>query len=387
MDTITLTDTGGTDPVAGNVITVTAAINGGATVTASYTIHADDEKANGDGTGVAVAWDHALMRENVAKKVAAAFNVAAQAATGVPIAARAAGSVISIGGATDSVTLTTSASITTAAAGSLVAGTSVLQQSARTVTINVDDAVEGNKFTLRLGSKEYSVVAGHRTDTATTPANIALDVATDLQNKVLADFPGGGAAAATALAAVGASFSTTAGNGLGVADMSLTVTRLTDGAVVTNQMSSVSAASPNVAATARVIRLNDFDVVAGRKVTVQIGTPEFSSSYSTVIDSNDDAGKVATRLRAQILSNFAATTVSGNEITLDPARNLGMANIQISYNEMVEGAKVDASSTVSAKNHARNDRTITINQSDLTAGNVVSANIGQKEYAVKVESG
>jgi flagellin len=64
-----------------------------------------------------------------------------------------------------------------------------------------------------------------------------------------------------------------------------------------------------------------------------------------------------------------------------------MANIQISYNEMVEGAKVDASSTVSAKNHARNDRTITINQSDLTAGNVVSANIGQKEYAVKVESG
>jgi flagellin len=389
VDTITLTDAAGTDPVAGNVITVTAAINGGATVTASYTIHTDDERANGNGTGEVVGWSHALMRENVAKKVAAAFNVAAQAATGVPIAARAAGSVISIGGATDSVTLTTSASITTAAAGSLVAGTSVLQQSARTVTINVDDAVEGNKFTLRVGSKEYSVVAGHRVSAATIPAHIALDVATDLQNKVLADFPGGGAAAATALAAVGASFSTTAGNGLGIADMSLTVTRLTDGQTVTNQMSSVSAASPNVAATARVIRFNDFDIVAGRKVTVQIGTPEISSSYSTIIDSNDTAAKVAERLASQILANFAETTYAAGstEITLSANRGLGMANIQISYNEMVEGAKVDASSTVSAKNHARNDRTITINQSDLTAGNVVSANIGQKEYAVKVESG
>jgi flagellin len=152
-------------------------------------------------------------------------------------------------------------------------------------------------------------------------------------------------------------------------------------------MSSVSAASLNTAATARVIRINDFDVVAGRKVTVQIGTPEFSSSYSTIIDSNDNAGEIATRLRAQILNNFSGTTVSGSEITLDSARNLGMANIQISYNEMVEGARVDASSTVSAKNHARSDRTITINQSDLTAGNVVSVNVGQKEYAVKVESG
>jgi flagellin len=169
--------------------------------------------------------------------------------------------------------------------------------------------------------------------------------------------------------------------------MSLTVTRLTDGQTVTNQMSSVSAASPNIAATDRIIRINDFDVVAGRKVTVQIGTPEISSSYSTIIDSNDTAAKVAERLKSQIVANFTGTTQSGSEITLVAARNLGMANIQISYNEMVEGAKVDASSTVSAKNHARSDRTITINQSDLTAGNVVSVNVGQKEYAVKVESG
>jgi flagellin len=42
---------------------------------------------------------------------------------------------------------------------------------------------------------------------------------------------------------------------------------------------------------------------------------------------------------------------------------------------------------VSPKNHARTDRTITINQSDLTPGNVVSVNIGNKEYAVKVAAG
>ena len=64
-----------------------------------------------------------------------------------------------------------------------------------------------------------------------------------------------------------------------------------------------------------------------------------------------------------------------------------MSKIDVSFNEMVEGAVVDASSTVSAKNHARTDRTITINQSDLSPGNVVSVNIGDKEYAVKVAAG
>ncbi|NCV87888.1 MAG: hypothetical protein EBW14_18975 [Oxalobacteraceae bacterium] len=87
----------------------------------------------------------------------------------------------------------------------------------------------------------------------------------------------------------------------------------------------------------------------------------------------------------------AAPTVQGSagaQIRLATSDNLGMANIQVSYTEMVDGSVINPiGSTVSAKNHARADRTITINQSDLTSGNVVSVNVGQKEYAVKVESG
>jgi len=253
--------------------------------------------------------------------MAAVINQKAQEASGVPIAARAEGAVIYVGGANDSITMTTSVAISgTGTINTFTTGTSVLQQAARTITINQDDAIEGNKFTLRIGSKEYSVVAGHGTAIGTS-MDIANSVATDLREKVLADYAGLGNVSG-AIAGVGRSFATVAGNSLGIADMSLTVTRLTDGASVTNQMSSVSAASPNVAATDRIIRVNDFDIVAGRKVTVQIGTPEFTSSYSTVIDSNDTAAIVAQRLQSQIVNNFANTTQTGSEITLAAARNL-----------------------------------------------------------------
>jgi flagellin len=64
-----------------------------------------------------------------------------------------------------------------------------------------------------------------------------------------------------------------------------------------------------------------------------------------------------------------------------------MSNISLTFNEMKEGSAVTASSYVSAKARSLTDRTITINQSDLSPGNVVSVNIGSKEYAVKVNSG
>ena len=486
VDTIQLTGTYADT----NVITATVAINGGATITASYTVvGASDLEVSGVAGATTVAGNSAQAYANIAKKLAAEINVQAQAATGAPvITARADGAFIYIGGNNNSVTMTTTASVS--AGGTVSVGTSNLNQAARTITIAEDEGVEGNKFTLTIGSKEYSVVAGY----GATAGDIAKAVAFDLRSKVLADYAGLTQPVTEFTAntkSFGTSFSTVAGNGLGTADISLKVTRLTEATQVTNQMSSVSAASPNVVAAERLISINDFDVVAGRKVTVKIGNPEISSEYSTVIDSNDNAGTIATRLRNQIAANFAgaalapaaatetfALTITGtsssagtitfdgvqiavantraqNDIAADvvaaynthPGRNfqaaavnnvvtftqrigsniidpvtadfvstlgttalsvaaptvqgsagaqirlatsdnLGMANIQVSYTEMVDGSVINPiGSTVSAKNHARADRTITINQSDLTSGNVVSVNVGQKEYAVKVESG
>ena len=389
VDTITFSDQA-VDLVANNTVTATIAITGGATVTATYTVVANDFTANGDGNGDTATV--AQANANIAKKLAAEINVQAQAATGVPIAARAEGSVVYIGGADDSVSLTTTASVakstgaTTPTAAVVATGTSVIEQSVRRITVFNEDAIEGNKFTLTIGSKEYSAVAGYDT----SAANIASAVVTQLRAAVLKDYAGLGAKTAfdnDAAAHLGYYFETTTGNGLGLADISLKVTRLADGNTVTNQQSTVSAASSNNAAATRTITVNDFDVVEGRKVTVKVGNPDFYSEYSTIVGADDTASTITARLQDMLVTNFTGVTDSGNQITFATTDNLGMSRIDISFNDMVDGAAVTPASTVSAKASARADRTITINQSDLTPGNVVSVNIGQKEYAVKVAAG
>jgi len=299
VDTITLSATG-TGFANSDVVTATIAINGGATITASYTVDgANDLTANGDGTGGTVTGDSSQALANIARKLAAVINQQSQAATGSALGARAQGAVISIGGGTDSVTMTTTVSYTDAAVsagnvGGIATGTSTISQAARTITINSDDAVQGNKFILTIGDKEYSVVAGHGTTATTTAAAMALTVANDLQAAVAKDYTG--MTAAAAVTDVGAAFSTTTGNGLGLADISLRVVRLADGDKVTNQQSTVSAASLTTAAATRTITLNDFDIVEGRKVSIKVGNPDFYSEYTTVIDTNDTVSSVTTRL-------------------------------------------------------------------------------------------
>jgi len=333
------------------------------------------------------AGDDVNTASNIAKNLAAAINVAAQEAGGTPLAARANGAVVYIGGADDAVQMTTTATATTAGAGDVTVGTSQIDQAARTVTINIDDAVEGNKITLSLNGKEYSVVVGYDDDPATdTTALRANQAADDLRALILADYPGMGAV--SDVSGLGSKFSFAAGAGVGVADMSIRVNRLTEGSTVQNILSSVSESSLTTAATARTITINDFDVVEGRKVTIRVGNPDNYSEYSIVVDASDTANSVAKKLESLLDDNFTTGgTPSGGAISLTSANNLGMSNISVEFKEMVEGARIDASSEVSAKNHAQNDRTITINRMDLSPGNVVSVNVGAKEYAVKVAEG
>ena len=377
VDTITLTESAGTDPVAGSTITATIAITGGATITATYTLVSDDFSANGDGEGGVVAWSDLEARSNVAKKLAAEINVQAQAATGVPIGARADADVIYVGGADDTVSLTTSVSLSgtgSPAAGSAVVSTSVIENAARTITIRESDGVEGNKFTLTIGEKEYSVVAGY----GASASAIATEMGAQLEALLDDDYPGASVASGV--------ITLPANAGLGIADISLRVNRLVDGAAVANQASTVSAADFDTAATARTISINDFDVVEGRKVTVKVGNPDFYTEYSTIVGADDNAASITARLQDMLVTNFAGATDSGSQITFATTDNLGMSRIEISFNEMVEGAQIDQASYVSAKNMSRTDRTITINQSDLSPGNVVSVSVGEKEYAVKVEA-
>jgi flagellin-like hook-associated protein FlgL len=63
-----------------------------------------------------------------------------------------------------------------------------------------------------------------------------------------------------------------------------------------------------------------------------------------------------------------------------------MSNISVEVYDTLESASIPAESTVSSKTRAESARTITINQLDLTAGNVVSISIAGQEYATKVGS-
>jgi flagellin len=382
VDTITLSTTA-THWVANDTITATISINGGETLEVTYTVTAEDLLVSGTlGGSVEDATNDTAAANNIAKNLAAAINVAAQEATGVPLAARAAGAVVYIGGASDSINLTTTVT-DTSTSGTATAGTSQIDNFVRVMTINTDDGVEGNKFTLTINGKEYSVVAGKTQGDSS--ADIATDVAAAFEALLQADYPG--TADSAAVTNLGTRVTFAAGAGLGVAEMSLRVSRLTDGEIVQNKLSVVSAPSLTTQATARTITINDFDVVEGRKITVRVGNPDNYSEYSVIADADDTADSIATKLDALLDDNFTTTAPTANVITLTGANNLGMSNISVEFKEMVEGAQIAASSEVSAKNHSQNDRTITINRMDLSPGNVVSVTVGAKEYAVKVADG
>jgi len=383
VDTITI---GGT-AVATNTVTATIAIAGGATITANITVTAAELKENSDNTGDAVTGDKAPAKHNIARKLAAEINAKAQEATGSAlIAARADGAVVSIGAINDSVSMTTSVVHSTGVSATAANPATKIQELAREIFIREDDAIEGNKFTLTVGNQSYSVVAGF----ASSAALIAKAVADDLRDALLKNYAGVTSATVSddANTVTSAKVSFVAGNGLGIADISLAVNRLTDGSQVTNQMSSVSAIATS-AEVARTLTVNDFDVVEGRKAIVKVGNPDFYTEYSTIVGTGDTAANVAARLNTLLDANFTTTNTAGtNQITFAAADKVGMSVIEISFKEMVESStNAVAASYVSAKNHVRNDRTITINQSDLTPGNVVAVNIGQKEYAVKVAAG
>jgi flagellin len=338
---------------AGDTVSITES-----NTTVTYTVLAEDLTVNGDGSGGVVTGGSSTALGNIATKLAAAIDAAGGSVTAT---ASVTGGVITLGASA------------TSAVANRAAGT-------RVVTINSYDVAEGNRFTLAVNGKDYSVVAG----TGDTNATIAAA----LQTKVLSDYPDD---SASTVASNVLTFTT--GSGLTVADLSLSVSRSVDGATISSQASTVSDQSVSTAATARLITLQDQDIVEGRRVTVRIGNPEVSTEYSVVIDHDDTKATVAAKLEALIDDNFgeatgagAGTTVSSNVITFTAASNVGMSNIELFFQDTSAGPSIAAESTVDVKTRADSARTITINQLDLTAGNVVSVSIAGREFATKVGS-
>jgi len=349
---------------AGDTIKVGLAGETGSTGVVTYTVLAEDLTLNGDGTGGAVTGGSSTALNNIANKVNTA---AAGLVTG-----SFAGLTTTVSGASISMNeADIAAAATLTAAANRAAG-------ARDIVLKSYDIAEGNKITLTVNGKDYSVVAGNSSTVDTIGAA--------LQNKINADYPSTTASAYTASTDT---LTLNVGSGLTVADVSLRVAKLQDGAQMTGQASVVSTQNISTAAAARTITINNHDVVEGRRFTVSVGNPEVSTKYSVIADHDDSAADIATKLQTLLDVNFGSgnTSVTNSVITLEPALNLGMSNISVTTSETSEGEIIASESTVSSKTRAESARTITVNQLDLVAGNVVSVSVRDKEYAVKVGSG
>jgi flagellin len=367
---------------AGDTIAFSVAIDDIQTVSATYTVTAQDiaaDQSTGDDFGT---------RQNIARGAAALLSQASQAATGTNVAFSSVDDVLYIGNASgDSVITTTATVVSSNKDGKATATVSqgLIDQSARYVTIDVADATEGNRFELTINGKVYSAVA----TSGTTAEAIRNQVTNDLTSQLAAAYPGAGNVNHVDDAGTDDSgqIKLAAAVGLGLADISLKVYDLRDGDVVQNQASAVNTPSSTSSAFARTITLDPFDIVAGRKATVTIGSPDAYTSYSTVMSNSDTSTSVADRLATLINNAYGNTSDTTGVITITSSANLGMSEINLSFNDMVDGPEVASQSVVSAKNMANNTRSITINQNDLNVGNVVSVTIDGTEYATKVQAG
>jgi flagellin len=348
----------------------------GSVGTLTYTVVAEDLTLNGDGSGGAVAGSSSTAYSNIATKISQQSITGLSGASVANITLTSSGATFTVTDGRSSPTAGGSISIVADTSASAAATTlnfaSNRAAGARTVTVSASDAAEGNKVTLTVNGKDYSVVVGSDMGAAT--------IATNLKTAVLADYPSSATVASNVL-----TFAT--GSGLTGADMSIKVEKLVAGNAVGSMESYVSDVNASASSATRTIIINDFDIVAGRRLTVTTGNPEVTTSYSLVIDSDDTATTVAGKLQDLLEVNHGQATVATTTITFGSTAAMGTTSISLSFEDMVVGETVRAESVISSKTRAESARTITINQADLTEGNVVSVKIGNKEYATKVVSG
>lgn len=267
----------------------------------------------------------------------------------------------------------------------VTAATVSVAATARTVTLAAGDVAEGDKLTLSVAGREYSVIVGANPSTGVTGAASVGEVLTQLQNKLILDYPASTASTVT-VAAGTLQFTSLAG--LGGAEITLTKQSATQGAQIQTNSSSVSTTGAS-AGVARTLEIKDFDVIEGRKFTISIGNPGAVRDYSVIAGSGDNATDIAAKLQDLLENTYAAdVTSSAGGITVAAGANLGISRIALSVfdTQLGSSSALASTSSVTAQSNANTARTVAISTSDLAEGNVVSFKLGEKEYAVKVGS-
>jgi flagellin len=302
------------------------------TLVQTYTVTAENLTANNDGLSAVVAGNSVSAYTNIAAGMAAQYNAANAVGMAAdvdsdgsggkdgkfskPNAVATAGTVRFFGNNVNGSALT---------AVTVGAQTFNRQDYARTIIPTVQDLGEGNRIALTVNGKTYGYVVASDSTTET--------VAEGLRRQLEADYP------ATAVRA-GSIVTLESDSGRTIADLSYQVYRPLDTEVVSNVASSVSPVAFTSNAS-RFITINDFDVIAGRRFTVDVGNPENYTQFSLIAGTDDSRVTVAAKLAAEIGQLFgsggAAVSASNGAIQFNSALGMGMSNIQLTVGETVAG--------------------------------------------------
>jgi flagellin len=346
---------------AGDQISYTVTDAEGTVAALTYTVTAENLTRDNDGLSPILEPGSTAILNNIATAIASQYSLVRGA--GDPVAT-VSGNQVTFSKAGGGVTLTVSQENRPAGP--------------RTLTINQQDVSAGTVFSLNIRDRSYSVVAG--TDMSSG------DIAAKFKELALVDFP------ATATVS-GNVLTFTKDSGLTVADMDVSVTNAATYSSVQGSASLVSIKS-STSSTQRTITIADYDVVEGSKFVLSIGNPEQSNQISVIAGSGDTAASIADKLESRLDDLYGAavgvgagSTVSGGVITLTAATNLGSAEIALDVLAPTSYVSVDAYSAVNSKTRAESARIISIVQSDLELGNIVSISMRGKSYSTEVVSG
>ena len=258
---------------------------------------------------------------------------------------------------------------------------------ARSVSLNTADIAAGDKITLRVGSREYSVLVGSDSSTGVVGAASIGEVVTQLQNKLVLDFPDDTSSTVAVTANTSATLTFTALSNLGGTDITLTKQSASQGPQLQSLSSSVSAVAAT-AASARTFEIKDFDVIEGRRFTLSIGSGAGQRDFSVTAGSGDNAADIGAKFEDLLEAVYTDPNISltGSQVTFAAASNLGQTNITLRAADNVLSSTASSVGSVTARSNANTGRDVTIAVADMAVGNVFSLTVGSKEYAVKVQN-
>jgi flagellin-like hook-associated protein FlgL len=271
----------------------------------TYTVTAENLTRDGDGLSPTVAGNSVSAYNNISAGIAAQYNAGNISEPD----ATAGGGVITFAGAglTD-----------------ITVGVSTFNRGAyaREVIITQADSREGNLLRLDIDGKQYQWVVG--------ASNTPEQVAAMIESRLAQDY-------SIRSTREGAIVTLESFTGLEDSVLLYQVQRLSASEPVMAMTSTVSV-PVSTDAQARTITINDFDLVPGRELRLQIGNPENVQDYRLVVGSNDTAETIAAKLGNLLTpaygSGASAVSVSGNQVNFASALGMGMSRIDLSFSTM-----------------------------------------------------